>query len=582
MGAMLAEAVMLVSVWKPIVLLLPFVPWAWVVSKVLDKHAARFFLAREAWNLGHLVVGLVAFAVALLIPLRNEGAFWAGFGAMVVILSLDVVVFALVTNRDERVPEAHRLRFSLDSFREKKAARAAEKKQGKVQLVMRGPDKSVLAPPDADTPEFEVRAAAEGLYLKAKGLRATQVDVLPMAGGAEATYQASYLVDGVRQGGETMPAAMGLRVIDVWKGAGKLDLAERRKRQVADVTVEQETSKQKVRVTVIGSQQGVRCTLLLDPEGQVRRKFEGLGLLEPQAAELKAIAAEEHGVVLVGGRPDGGRTTVMYALAKLHDAYTRNVQTVEMEQQDTLEGARQNVYEATPDGPEFSTYVRSVLRRDPDVVVVAELPDAATAKEIARADHERTRTYVCMRADDPMGAITTWAKAVGDIDAAGKALYGVVSHRLVRKLCAGCKAAYQPAPEMLKKLGLPADKVKQLFKKGGQVLVKNKPEACPACGGVGYLGQEGVFEVYKLGEAERAAIRKGDLNALKTELRKKSLPTLQQAALKKVVDGVTSVEELMRMAGGEESAKAPAPAGGTAKAGAVPGAVPGAPAAGKA
>jgi type II secretory ATPase GspE/PulE/Tfp pilus assembly ATPase PilB-like protein len=107
--------------------------------------------------------------------------------------------------------------------------------------------------------------------------------------------------------------------------------------------------------------------------------------------------------------------------------------------------------------------------------------------------------------------------------------------------------AYQPTPDMVKKLGLPPDKVKQLFKKGGQVLIKNKPEVCPVCSGIGYVGQEGVFEVYSIGDAERGFVKGGDFTALKNEWRKKGLPSIQQSALRKALDGVTSVEEVLRV-----------------------------------
>ncbi|MEO0715463.1 MAG: hypothetical protein AAFY58_00585, partial [Planctomycetota bacterium] len=126
-------------------------------------------------------------------------------------------------------------------------------------------------------------------------------------------------------------------------------------------------------------------------------------------------------------------------------------------------------------------------------------------------------------------------------------LRGIVAQRLVRKLCTNCRVPYTPQPDTLKKLGLPADKVSQLYKKGGQVLIKNKPEVCPACGGVGYVGQEGILEVYDISQTDRALIAEGNLTALRAELRKKRLPSIQQAALKKAAEGVTSVEEVLRV-----------------------------------
>ncbi len=551
-----AGAMTLVSPWKPVLLLIPFIPWAWFISKVMDKHAARFFLPRENWNLIHLCVGLVAFLVGFLMPVEGEGGIWAGFGAMILLLGADIGIFVMLHNKDERVPAEHRITMDLSKFSEAREAKKAAKLQGKVSLVLKAPDKSVLAPPAVETPEYELRVAAEQLYIKAMQSRASQIDFAPLANAKDGSYGVTVLVDGVRQNLEQMAGASAQKMMDFWKAAAKLDVNERRKKQVADVTVEQEMDKKKLRLTSIGAQGGMRMTILVDPEGSVRRKTKELGMLEPQVEELNKIVADGAGVVILAAPADAGRTTTFYSVVKMHDAYTTNVQTVEIDLQDSLEGARQNIWDPQAEGPEFATLVRSILRRDPQVLAVAELPDANTAKEIAKADHERTRIYVSVRADGAMQGLAQWIKAVGDYESAGKPLHGAIGQKLVRKLCNNCKVGYTPTPEMVKKLGLPPDRVKQLFKKGGQVLIKNKPELCPVCGGGGYLGQEGIFEVYFFTNEDRALLRAGDLKGLQTELRKRNLPTMQVAALRKAVDGITSVEEIMRVTA-EGSAPAP-------------------------
>jgi type IV pilus assembly protein PilB len=283
------------------------------------------------------------------------------------------------------------------------------------------------------------------------------------------------------------------------------------------------------------------------------------------------------GVVLVTAPRDNGRTTLLYSVIRRHDAYINNVQTVEIEPQANLEGVRGNKYDAQAEGanapagsagPEFSTLVRSIMRRDPQVVGIADLPDAATAKEISRADHERTRTYISFNATDAVAGVQAWVKAVGDQRAAGACLHGAIAGKLLRKLCTNCRVAYPPAPDMLKKLGLPEGKVQQLFKKGGQVLVKNKPEVCPVCAGSGYFGQDGVYEVCLFGKEERDLIIAGNMNGLKAAIRKRNIPTIQQVAIRKAVDGITSVEEVMRITTGEGPAPA---AGGTPPAPPTPG-----------
>lgn len=543
--SLLAAGAFLVSIWKPLVLIIPFIGWATIVSKVLDKHAARFFLPREMWNVGHLTAGLVALLLAVLMPVEGALGFWAGFGAAFLILLGDIVVFAQITNKDERVPEQFHLTLDFSKWTEARKAKADAKKAGKAELVIRAVDKSALAVPGTDAPDFQVRLAAESLFMRAVDARATQVELAPA--GKENLYGTVLMIDGVRTAGATMPASDAVKLIDLWKSGAKLDINERRKPLQGEVNVERGDRKYKARVSSVGVQGGMRLTLLFSPDQAVRRKPEQLGLLEAQMNELREIVADPKGTVILAGMPDGGRTSMMYSVLKLHDAYTTNVQTIELDAQDALEGIRQNTWDPMAEGPDYSTLTRSILRRDPDVVALAEVPDANTAREICKSDQERTRVYASLKAPSALAALQTWMKLVGDAEMGAKAVHGVVAGRLVRKLCSNCRVQYQPAPDMLKKLGLPADKVKVLYKKGGQVILKKDPETCPACQGTGYAGQEGVFEAYKIGPAEQELLKAGDWNTLRTELRKRQLPSMQQAALRKAVDGTTSIEEITRV-----------------------------------
>jgi type II secretory ATPase GspE/PulE/Tfp pilus assembly ATPase PilB-like protein len=569
--AMLGEALVLMSWWKPILLLIPFIPWAIIVSRILDKHAARWFLPRTAWNTAHISAALVALLVAILLPIPAAAAIWVALGIVIVILVADILIFALITNKDERVPAEFRLTLDLSKYREAQAKKAANKKAGQVELVMRAADKTTLGVPDTDSPEFQVRVAAEQALIDGMEARAAQIEFVPT--GKDNAYAVIYVVDGVRQQAASLPGADALKVMDVWKAGAKLDVADRRRKQSADMTIDRGDTRKAIRVYSIGSQAGMKVTLSIEPSKQVRRKITELGLFEPQLKEVQDLITLGLGTVIITGPQDGGRTTTMYAIVRAHDAYTKNVNTLELEIQDEIEGVRQNVFDPHSESGEYSTTARSLIRRDPDVLALAEVPDPATAKEAAKADGERARIYLCMRSDSAMQAIQSYIQAVGDVELALKHLKGAISHRLVRTLCTNCRVPYQPPPEMLKKMGLPADRVKQLFKKGGQVLIKNKPDVCPMCKGTGYYGQTGIFEVITLNDADRALIRAGDFNGVRAELRKRNVLTLQQAALRRAIEGATSVEEIGRMSeqqtpapvGGAPVAQAPKPAPAPAK-----------------
>lgn len=542
-GALLLgqSAFVLVSWWKALILFAPFVGWAWLVSTVFDKHADRFHLGQEGWGTVHLFVGLVAFVAAFAMPIPTAWGFLVGLVAAVVILGADVIAFVTMTNKDERVPEEHKLKLDFSAMSEGSAKRKAAKQAATVSLAIQGPS-GTITPPAQESPEYLVRAEAEGVLIKALESRASRILVTARQGEGSA---AEFMIDGVRHPGETLTTPQAKAVIDFWKACAGLDVSDVRRRLVGEVTVGRDGVKTKVRLVSIGQQGGLRLTMQVDPAGSVKRKVTELGLLPPQLAALEEMVHKPGGVVLLAGMAQGGRTTTLYAVTQMHDAYTKNVQTIESEPLLELEGIRQVAFNPTGD-EEYSKVVRSNLRRDPDVLSVAELPDAETAKEIAGADLTRSRVYVSLTTDSALNAVRMWVKAVGDPALAAKGLHGVVSQRLVRQLCGNCRVPYQPPAELLKKLQIPSQ-VQQLYKKGGQVLVKNKPEVCPVCNGLGYEAQVGVFEVFPIGAEERASIAKGDWNGLKSEMRKRKLPSIQQSALLKATEGLTSIEEVSRL-----------------------------------
>lgn len=550
-GVLAMEGYFLVGWWYALLVLPPFAGWAWLISTVFDKHAARFFLGREKWNLIHMLFGIAALCAIALMPLPGIVGFLVGYASMLAILAVNIGVFVFITNRDsERVPEAARLKLDLSHLTEAREAKKSAKQAATVALSIVGPNKTIVEPPNKETPEYQVRIAAEQFYIHGSRLGAYQMDMAPTKDG----YQVSYLVDGVRQAGEKMPAQGAVAIIDYWKSAAGLDVNDRRRRVIGELTIRTDAESVPVRVTSMGSQSGMRLTLTANPSKAVRRKAQELGLLDQQFEAVRALASEESGVVLLGAAGHNGRTTTLYSMLKLHDAYTSNVQTIELEPQDSLEGIRQIVFDPYKEGTEYAVTVRSVLRRDPDVVGIAELPDEATAREIAGSDFERSRIYISLNVDNALAAVQLFVKAVGDPGKAAACLHGVVAQKLMRRLCENCRVPYAPPPDLLKKIGLPADKVKQLFKKGGQVLIRNKPEICPICQGLGYKGQTGLFEVYRIGPSEREMIKTQNWSGLRAEFRKQQLPSISQSALRRAVEGVTSIEEITRVTSSEAAA----------------------------
>lgn len=535
----LAAGLILVSWWKPVLVVAALAAWAWVISTVYDKDAARWYFKRQAWNVGHMFAAIAAVAIVLAAPL----SFFITFPLMVLVLAIDLGAYAFLRNRDSRVPEKHRWSLDFEKMAAAKAAKKSSKNAKGITLTFESPEGRIPSP-EPETPQYALRVEAERLLTATIELRGSQLDIAPIR---KDSYGATCLVDGLRTPIEQIPAQQAVAIIDFFKVAAGLDTEDRRRKLNGTMKFGIGASANtQATVTTMGTSSGLTMSVLINPETQVQRRVDDLGLFPNQLEELRKIVEDGTGVVLLAAPLDNGRTSTMYAMVRAHDAYTSNVQTIEIEPQAPIEGVRLNQFDPQADAAEFSTLVRSILRRDPDVVAVAELPDDETAKTIARADHDHTRTYLSVRADSALAAIQLFCRAVGDQELAAKALRGVVAQRMLRRLSENAKIPFQPTPDMLKKLGLPPE-VKTLYRTEGKVLIKDKLEPDPVSGGTGYFGQVGAFAVHHLDEEARKLIASNDMTGLRALFRQRKQPSINTAAMQLVVKGETSVEEVLRV-----------------------------------
>jgi len=560
----LAAGLIMVSLWKPLLVIAAFTAWAWVVSTILDKDAARWYFKRQAWNVGHMMAGIVAAAIVLAAPL----SFFITFPLMLIVLGGDLGLYVFLRNRDSRVPEKFRWSLDLDKVAEARASKKSSRATKGITMAFETPTGRLPAP-EPETPQYEIRVAAETLLSATIDLRGSQLDITPIR---KDSYGATCLVDGLRTPIEQIPAQQAVAIIDFFKVAAGLDTEDRRRKLSGRMKFGVgQTATTDAKVTTMGTSSGLTMSMVIDPEAQVQRRAEDLGMQPGQLEELRRIVEDGTGVVLLAAPPDNGRTNTMYAMVRAHDAYISNVQTIEFEPEAPIEGVRANVFDPQEDGAEFSTLVRSILRRDPDVVAIAELPDDETAKTIARADHQHTRTYLSVRADTALGAIQAYCRAVGDQELAAKSLRGVIAQRMLRRLSENAKIPFQPTPEMLKKLGLPAE-VRTLYRTEGKVLIKDKLEPDPVSGGTGYFGQVGAFAVHMIDDEAQKLIASNDMTGLRSLFRQRKQPSINTAAMQLVVKGDTSVEEVLRVlhnqskgsSSGGSSEERPKPAEATA------------------
>lgn len=537
---LLAEAVSgsLVSWWKTLLILPAFVGWAWLVATKLDKDARYYHLNHKMWNGIHMAAGIAALAATLLIPI-----FWLAWPAGIVTLALPVLAYWYF--RDQAVPENQRFRLSEVSLSTKLEERRKVKaaKQALIQFSdNKGEPREV---PLKDDPLYPIHILTEDLIGPALEGRAARIDITITPQGAVV----GQTIDGLRYKRDPIAADMAVRLMDYLKEVAGLDVADRRRKQVGDFKLRSPSAEVAITLSVWGSSTGQHVRIDFDRATKLHKPVDGLGLLGPQLEALRTLeqAHDRHGVVLIGAPPGHGLSTTSYSFLARHDAYTSNVKSLEREVQVDLMGVDQVQWDPTNPDIDYATNLQSILRRDPDIVLTAEIKDNETARVAADPGMKGPLIYVQQPLATVEEQIRDWVKRVGDLKDATKALRAVTNQRLLRALCPNCRQAYQPTPEQIKKLNLPAKKVGQLYRASGKVQVKNRIEDCPVCKGTGYLGQTAAFQVMIVDDEVRKALAGGDLKAAIASARRKNMFYLQEAALSKVVAGETDIDEFVRV-----------------------------------
>lgn len=390
------------------------------------------------------------------------------------------------------------------------------------------------------------RAAAE-LILEALDARATDIHMEPTRDEMAIRFR----IDSIMQLQEPFRKSRGEAVLNVFKVLAGLDITERRKSQDGSFSAVLDNREIDFRVATTGSVSGEKMVMrILDRSRQIAGLAE-LGMRDSLRAKLKSIIDQPHGMLIVCGPTGSGKSSTLYACLAEIDRSQRNVITLENPVEYQLDMVTQiEINERA--GKTFASELRSILRQDPDVILVGEVRDAETAEIACQAAQTGHMVYTTLHAND---AVTALSRLI-DLGVApfliASSLSAVLAQRLVRILCPRCKVRYRPTADQLKPFRLSPEKVKELFRAATPEDRTDKLgqyHACKHCNGAGYRGRTGIFELLVINDEIRALIReKPDLLALKQAAIKHGLQTLSEDALRKVVEGKTSLDEVNRVA----------------------------------
>lgn len=365
-------------------------------------------------------------------------------------------------------------------------------------------------------------------------LRASDIHFEPFEDGLHVRYR----VDGVLQATEIVPARQGAAVTSRIKLLAQLDIAERRLPQDGRIRTRVKGRELDLRVSTIPTVHGESVVMRVLDRASVRLSLEDMGMGPETLARFQGLLERPHGIMVVTGPTGAGKTTTLYAaLAKL-DSATQKIITVEDPVEYQLEGVAQTQVQSQI-GLTFANVLRSILRQDPDIIMIGEMRDGETAQIAVQAALTGHLVLSTLHTNNAAGAVIRLVDMGVAPFLINSTVNGVMAQRLVRTLCVACKEPYQPDAAYLKSTGL------DRHAKPGAPLYR--PVGCPECRGSGWRGRAGLFELLVVDEPMRRAIIAGvDGSGLNKMAQESGMHSLFEDGLRKVVNGVTTLEEVLR------------------------------------
>jgi type IV pilus assembly protein PilB len=354
----------------------------------------------------------------------------------------------------------------------------------------------------------------------------------------ENEYKMRYRIDGVLY--EMIPppkyiaAALSSRI----KVMANLDIAERRLPQDGRISLTVQGNPVDLRVSVLPTMFGESVVLRVLDRSQVSFDVEKLGFQQPDLKVFRQLINKPNGIIIVTGPTGCGKTTTLYAaLNELNTIDTKIITTEDPVEYD-VDGLVQ--VQMKPEiGLTFARCLRSILRQDPDIILVGEIRDLETAEIAAQASLTGHVVFTTLHTNDAPSSVARLLDLGVEPFLMTATIEGIVAQRLVRKICTGCKTAFEPSPAQLKDLSLTEDDIK------GRTFYYGR--GCSRCNGTGYKGRIGIFEIMTLNDEIRDLImNRASTNLLRIAAQKNGMRLLRDNGLVSIYDGITTIDEIVR------------------------------------
>ena len=392
--------------------------------------------------------------------------------------------------------------------------------------------------------EASVVRLVNEILLEAVESRASDVHVESQASGLAIRYR----IDGMLHPQPTPPEINRFHaaIVSRLKIMSRLNIAEKRLPQDGRMKLKVHGREIDVRVSVIPMINGEGIVMRILDKGAMVFDLRGLGMAEETYHQFDELIQMPHGIVLVTGPTGSGKTTTLYSsLLQIKKPETKII-TTEDPVEYQLEGINQ-IQVHSKIGLTFSHSLRSILRHDPDVVLVGEIRDQETAENAIQASLTGHLVFSTLHTNDAAGAYTRLVDMGIEPFLVASTVEAIMAQRLVRRLCPECPEAYHPAPDEL-----PSDFPKEVLEAAGGKLMRAK--GCRACRHVGYSGRSGIYELLVTTEPIRAlAHDRASTWDIKRAAISDGMLTLRQDAYRKAINGETTLDEVMRVTKGDRA-----------------------------
>ncbi|CAM3438402.1 type II secretion system ATPase GspE [Parendozoicomonas haliclonae] len=320
------------------------------------------------------------------------------------------------------------------------------------------------------------------------------------------------------------------------KVMAKLDIAEKRVPQDGRISLKLGGRAVDVRVSTLPSRHGERVVLRLLDRNSVQMDMTSLGMTPAIRNRVSELLLKPHGILLVTGPTGSGKSTTLYAGLSSINSTDRNILTVEDPIEYDLEGIGQTQVNPRVDMT-FARGLRAILRQDPDVVMVGEIRDLETAEIAVQASLTGHLVLSTLHTNTAIGAVTRLRDMGVEAFLLSSSLLGVLAQRLVRTLCEECRQPHQPDEAEQRLLGINPEDSTLIWQAAG----------CPHCNHTGYRGRTGIHELFLVSDTLRTMIHNGASEQEIESLVRQSMPSIQQDGFSKVLAGITTMEEVLRV-----------------------------------